>query len=193
MIALGAITLLLTIFAIVLKPLGNPLYWVVRGTAMVGYVATFLAILSSIYMRELYRLLGRPFVWGHHVLAVSGLILLTLHPAALAIETANAAVFVPRFDSWEVFFQLGGRPALYLMAIASLGALLRKSWRKGWRIIHMLNYVAFLLGTIHAIWIGTDLGQPFLRLIPIGMAIAIVAVFVHKRWGQKRTRARKTS
>lgn len=186
MVALGAMVLLLSILAIVLRPEGDPVHWLVRGAGMVGYVAIFVAILSSAYMRELYRLLGRPFLWGHHVVSISGLILIALHPLALAIETASAAVFVPKFDSWLVFLQLGGRPALYLIAAASLGALLRKSWRKGWRTIHMLNYVAFLLGTVHAVLIGTDLSQPFLRLVPIAMALVAVGVFLRKRLGQRR-------
>jgi len=191
MIALGAISLLLAIVAIVLRPQGGVWHWIVRGGGMVGYVAIFLAILSSAYMRELYRLLGRPFLWGHHVLSVSGLILVAVHPLALAIETENAAVFVPRFDSWAVFWQLGGRPALYLIAVASLGALLRRSWRQSWRTIHMLNYVAFLLGTVHAVLIGTDFGQPFLRLVPITMALVMGAVFVRKRLGQRRAKMRR--
>jgi hypothetical protein len=186
MIALGAIVVLLAIAAIVLRPDEEPLHWVVRGAGMVGYVAMFLSILSSAYMRELYRLLARPFLWGHHVLSVSGLVLITMHPLALAIETASAAVFVPRFDSWKILLQLGGRPALYLVAIASLGALLRKHWRKGWRTLHMVNYVAFLLGTVHAVLIGTDFGQPWLRLIPIAMVLVVVAVFFRKRLGQRR-------
>jgi hypothetical protein len=190
-IALGAIVLLLAIVAIWLRPEGNPVHWIVRGAGMVGYVAIFLAIVSSAYMRELYRLLGRPFLWGHHVVSVSGLILIAIHPLALAIETASAAVFVPRFDSWLVFWQLGGRPALYLLAIASLGALLRKSWRSGWRTVHMLNYVAFLLGTVHAVLIGTDFGQPFLRLVPIAMAVVVVWVFVRKRLGQRRAKLKR--
>lgn len=191
MIVLGAAILLLAIVAIALRPVGDPVRWFVRGAGMVGYVAIFLAILSSAYMRQLYRLLGRPFLWGHHILSVSGLILIALHPTAHAIETADAAVFVPRFDSWAIFFELGGRPAAYLIAVASLGALLRKGWRKSWRNIHMLNYVAFLLATVHAVLISTDLSQPFLRPIPIAMALAMVAVFVRKRLGQRRARMRK--
>ncbi len=191
MLALGAIVVLLAVVALVLKPGGAPLYWLARGTAMVGYVAVFLAILSSAYMRELYRMLGRPFLWGHHVLSISGLILLTLHPIALAIALTNLSVFVPRFDSWTIFFQLAGRPALYLMWAASLGALLRKSWREGWRTLHQLNYVAFLLGTVHGILIGTDFGRPFLRLLPIAMALVVSFVFVRKRVMQKRRKTRK--
>jgi predicted small integral membrane protein len=123
MVALGVIAVLLATVAIVLRPEGDPVHWLVRGAGMVGYVAIFVAILSSAYMRELYCFLGHPFLWRHHILSISGLILIALHPLALAIKTASAAVFVPRFDSWTVFFQLGGRPALYLIALASLGAL----------------------------------------------------------------------
>ena len=191
LIALGTIILLLVTVAIVLRPQESPLHWLVRWAGMAGYVAIFLAILSSAYMREMYRLLGRPFLWGHHTVSISGLLLIALHPIALAIETANAAVFVPRFDSWMVFWELGGRPALYLVAIGSIGALLRQSWRKSWRTIHMLNYVAFLLGTVHAILIGTDFGQPYLRLLPIAMALVMVAVFVRKRLGQQRAKRHK--
>jgi DMSO/TMAO reductase YedYZ heme-binding membrane subunit len=190
-IALGSIVVLLAVVAIVLRPEGTPWNWVDRVAGMVGYVATFLAILSSAYMRALYRLLGRPFLWGHHIVSISGLVLITFHPIAFAIETANAAVFVPRFDSWLVFWELAGRPALYLMAIASLGAWLRRRWRKSWRTIHMLNYVAFLLGTVHAVLIGTDFGQPFLRLVPITMALVTIAVFIRKRLGQRRAQMRK--
>ncbi|MBN1488198.1 MAG: ferric reductase [Anaerolineae bacterium] len=191
MVALGTVIILLAGVAILLNPVGTPMNWGVRATAIVGYVAVFLAVLSSAYMRELYRTLGRPFLWGHHVLSISGLVLLTLHPLILAIEVASAAVFIPRFDSLSLFLQLGGRPALYLMFMASLGAVLRKSWKKNWRTVHQLNYIAFLLGTVHAVMIGTDFSQPFLRVIPIAMALAVSAVFVHKRLKQKHPKNRK--
>ena len=117
-----------------------------------------------------------------------------LHPAAAFTSvspTASAAVFAPRFDSWAIFFQLGGRLAIYLIAIAALAALLRKRWRNGWRAVHMLNYLAFLLGTIHAVLIGTDFGRPVLRLIPIAMGLVVAAVFARKRIAQRRARLRR--
>lgn len=179
------------VLMILYRPQGNISHWVVRGAAIIGYIAVFLASLSSVYMRELNRLFGRPFIWGHHLLSITGLVLLTLHPTVLAIETANAAVFVPKFDSWSVFFQLGGRPALYLMYLAVMAGFIRRKWRKNWRTVHQLNYLAFYLGTIHAVLIGTDFSQPILKFIPIGMAIAITFVFIRKRQGQKRRRSRK--
>lgn len=190
MVVVGSLIVALAAIAIALGPSAGFWGWVVRGAAMVGYAFTFLAILSSAYMRQLYRLLGRPFLWGHHVLSVLSLILVTLHPLGVAIDAASAAVFVPRFDSWRVFLELGGRPALYLMWAASLAALLRRSWRKSWRTVHLLNYVAFMLGTIHAVLIGSDLGRPWLRPIPIILALIMVAVFIQKRMTLRRGRAR---
>jgi hypothetical protein len=181
----------LAALAIALGPSADVWGWVVRGSAIVGYVFAFLAILSSAYMRQLLRILGRPFLWAHHVVAAGSLILVTLHPLGVAIDAASAAVFIPRFDSWRVFLELAGRPALYLMYVGSLAALLRRSWRKSWRIIHVLNYVAFALGTVHAVLIGSDLGRPALRPIPIIMALIVLAVFVQKRIAQQRVRARR--
>ncbi len=191
MLALGIITLVVITGIMALSPAGHIWPWLVRGAALVGYIAMFLAILSSAYMRELYRLFGRPFLWGHHVLSITGLSLLALHPLAFALETANIAVFVPKFDSWQVFFQLGGRLALYLMWVAALGAALRKTWRPHWRTLHMFNYVAFLLGTIHGILIGTDLGRPLLQGVAIAMALTVIFVFIRKRLGTKRRKSKK--
>jgi sulfoxide reductase heme-binding subunit YedZ len=165
---------------------GTPLNWAIRGAALLGYQSVFLAIVSSAYMRQLVRLFGRPFVQVHHVVSVSGLIFITLHPLGVALDNATISVFVPRFDSVLVFLQLGGRLAWYLIALAALIALLRRSVGRPWRVIHMLNYVAFLLITVHANLIGTQLQYSVPRAVSIVMALVIVGVFVQKRLRQRR-------
>lgn len=191
LVALGVVPIALVTGLIAFNPQGTALSLLIRWAGTLGYVATFLAILSSAYMRELYRFFGRPFLSVHHALSIAGLVLVTLHPIGLAIETTDLAVFVPRVDSWEVFFELGGRPALYLMWIAALVAVYRRTWRKSWRTIHYLNYVAFLLGTVHALKIGTDFTYPLVRVLAVAMAVVVVAVFVRKRFGRRR--AKRTS
>ena len=54
---------------IALQPYGTPLSQLVRGAAVLGYLAIFLAIISSNYMRQLVRFFGRPFVQTHHILS----------------------------------------------------------------------------------------------------------------------------
>ncbi|MBM4467708.1 MAG: ferric reductase, partial [Chloroflexi bacterium] len=144
----GILGLILVSGLISLQPYGSPLNWFIRGSGLMGYLALFLSVLSSAYMRQTSRLFGRPFVKVHHILTVTGLVLVTLHPLGVAINAGSLRVFLPRFDSWVVFLKLGGRPAWYLIAAASLAAVLRKTIGRNWRGIHALNYVAFLLVTI---------------------------------------------
>jgi DMSO/TMAO reductase YedYZ heme-binding membrane subunit len=177
----GLVALILVSGLISLQPYGSPINWITRGAALLGYLAIFLAIVSSAYLRQLVRFFGRPFVQVHHILSVTGLILITLHPLSVAWSSMSLGVLLPRFDSWRVFLQLGGRPAWYLIAAAALAAALRGVIGQRWRAIHLLNYAAFLLGTVHAILIGTDFQQPFIKAVAIIMAIVVVATLIQKR------------
>jgi len=181
LVLVGVVAVLLVIVAQALIPAGSPLNAVTRGAAMLGYLAVFLASLSSIYLRELVRFFGRPFIQVHHMVSVTGLVLILIHPLTVAWERRSMVVFVPATDSWASFLRTGGRPALYLIAIAVLAAVLRKRWARGWRVVHYLNYVAFLLATAHAALLGTDFQHPVAKAVLIVMALVIVAVFIRRR------------
>lgn len=180
----GVVALVVVGGLISLRPYGRPLNWGIRGAALLGYLFIFFAIVSSAYMRRLVRIFGRPFIKVHHALSVTGLILLTLHPLGVALQSASLHVFLPQFDSWSVFLQLGGRPAWYLIGVASLAAALRKTLGQRWRLIHFLNYIAFLLGTVHAFMIGTDFQHIAVRITSAVMILVVAAVFVQKRSGK---------
>ena len=69
-----------------------------------------------------------------------------------------------------------------MIGIASLAALFRtSSLRKQWRYVHWLNYLAFLLATTHAILLGSEFRSTAMKVIPILLALALVAAFVLKR------------
>jgi DMSO/TMAO reductase YedYZ heme-binding membrane subunit len=174
---------------IALQPNVTPLYWAVRTCALLGYLGAFAAVVSSAYMRQLVRYFGRPFVKTHHALSLASLALVTLHPLAVALNFGSLNVFVPLFDSWIVFLRWGGRVAWYLFVIAALAALLRARFRQQWRAVHMLNYVAFFLATVHAILLGTDLQSVVLKVLAIAMAIVVVVTLVQKR-RQRRPKRR---
>ncbi len=174
--SVGAVSVL-----IALQPFGGPLNWAIRAAALLGYWALFLSVISTAYMRELFKLLGRPFIRVHHILSISALTLVTLHPLGVLSRTPRLAVLVPDFSSVGGFFRLGGRPAWYLIGLAALAALLRTRYKKRWRIVHFLVYMAFLLATIHGVMIGTDLSAPALTVVAVLLALAVVAVFVRKR------------
>ncbi|MFB0537357.1 MAG: ferric reductase [Anaerolineae bacterium] len=181
LILIGIVALILVSGLISLRPCGTPLNWLIRGAALMGYLAIFLSVLSSAYMRQIYRIFGRPFVKVHHVLSVTGLVLVTLHPLGAAIDAGSLKVFLPKFDSWGIFLQLGGRPAWYLIAAASPAAVLRKTIGRTWRTIHFLNYLAFLLVTVHAIMIGTDLQHTIVKAVSVALALVVVVIFIQKR------------
>jgi DMSO/TMAO reductase YedYZ heme-binding membrane subunit len=191
LVLIGVVALVLIGGIVALQPNITLLTWVVRTCALLGYLSVFLAVLSSAYMRQLVRTFGRPFVQTHHILSVTGLILITLHPLAVAWNFGSPGVFVPRFNSLTIFLQWGGPVAWYLVGIASLAALLRASLRQQWRAIHWLNYLAFLLATAHAILIGTDLRSIIVKILAILMALAVVGTFVHKQLQRRRLRAKR--
>jgi hypothetical protein len=176
---------------IVLQPFGGPLDWGIRAAAVLGYFAIFLAVISSAYMRELFLWLGRPFVKVHHIVSLTGLALVTLHPLGVAARSANLRVFLPDFSSVYLFLSLGGRPAWYLIGAAVLAALFRKRIKDSWRVLHYLNYIAFFLATAHAIMIGTDFVSPVMKGVAVLMALAVVGVFVQKRVQRSRLKRRK--
>jgi sulfoxide reductase heme-binding subunit YedZ len=201
LILAGLVLLAIVVGLLSLNPLQGQqswLTWFARGAALFGYSAVFLSILSSAYLRQLVRFFGRSFVKVHHVASVTGLVLLALHPVAVAISTSSAAVFVPRFDSPLVFLTLGGRFAWYLIGLASLAALLRTRFRNYWRSVHYLNYIAFLLASIHASLLGTTFLAPgvqgiALRAVLAILALAVIYVFARRRLSRPSRRPQPNS
>jgi DMSO/TMAO reductase YedYZ heme-binding membrane subunit len=186
----GAASLVLVAILIALQPFGRPLDWGIRAAALLGYLAIFLAVISSAYMRELFLWLGRSFIKVHHIVSLTGLALVTLHPLGVAVRSADPRVFLPDFSSPYRFLSLGGRAAWYLIGAAVLAARFRKRIKQTWRVVHYLNYIAFFLATAHAIMIGTDFVSLVMRSVAVVMGLAIVGVFVQKRVQRSRVKRR---
>ncbi|NHK31920.1 MAG: hypothetical protein FK730_11250 [Asgard group archaeon] len=134
-----------------------------RLFALLGLLAMYISAILTPFQRELYRIFNKPFQKIHHASTIVGLALVTAHPVFFAIEQAilnnpstGAAVFIPKFDSAYNFWSLAGRPAFYIIYVAFAAFFLRKIWKKGWRYLHALNYIAILIATIHGIIIGSD-------------------------------------
>ncbi|NHJ48398.1 MAG: hypothetical protein FK733_11495 [Asgard group archaeon] len=128
----------------------------VRLFALLGLVAMFISAILTPFQRELYRIFNTKFQNIHHSTSIAGLVFVTAHPVLFAIEQMDVTVFLPDFSSAYRFFLLAGRPAIYLIYIAFAAFFLRKIWKKGWRWLHVLNYIALIFGVVHGIMIGTD-------------------------------------
>ncbi len=184
----GVIALALIIGVVALDSLNAPIDGVIRVGALMGYLAVFLATLSSNYMRELTRFFGRPFPKVHHVVSVTALVALAVHATSVAWRAGTVRTFVPVFTPFNLFLSLAGRPAFWLIAVTALTALFRASIGKSWKTIHWLNYVAFLLGTVHAQLIGPNFQHLGVRIVSGLMAAAVVVVFVLKRLSTRKRR-----
>jgi len=198
LLALGTLVIAFALLSLdPLRETETALKWAIRGAALLGYQFVFLSVVSSAFMRPLIKFFGRSFVKIHHMLSITGLVLITLHPLTAAIDAASLAVFLPSFASWRLFLTLGGRLAWYLIGLASLAAALRKPIGQRWRLIHYLNYAAFWLASIHASLLGTTFAGAgpryvILKVIVGLMAAATVATLLQKRWvAYKRRQARK--
>jgi DMSO/TMAO reductase YedYZ heme-binding membrane subunit len=160
-------------------------YNLARAAALFGYGTLFVTILSHEYMREMRKLFGKPFMTVHHILAVTGLVLVILHPVLMAIMMGDPRQFVPRFDSLRTFLTLGGRAALYLILIAALAAVVRRRLKDTWKVVHWLNYAAFVLIFAHSWLLGGNVSTSILKFVSPLMLLTVVVVFLRKRLARK--------
>lgn len=181
LIAGGVAIAALIVLVVSLDLVRTPLDALIRAGALLGYIAVFLASLSSLFMREMTRYFGRPFLKLHHIVSVTGLAALTAHALGVAWRSGDLAVFLPEISSLRAFFALGGRPAFWLIAVAALAAVLRKSIGNRWKLLHWLNYLAFILGTVHAIMIGPNFQHIGVRIVAGIMAAVLLGAFIIRR------------
>ena len=192
LVASGVLAVVLVAGVIILDTVFAPIDGVIRFGALLGYLAVFFASLSSNYMRELTRYFGRPFPKVHHAISITALVALSIHATAVAWRSQTLRTFLPDFSTSYGFFSLGGRPAFWLIAITALTAVFRASIGKSWKTIHGLNYVAFFLGTVHAVMIGsTFINRLPLQILAVAMALVLVGVFVLKRMAERKRRQKR--
>ncbi|MBN1135167.1 MAG: hypothetical protein JXM73_01185 [Anaerolineae bacterium] len=174
---------------VVLRTEGTLMRWIVRDLALLGYIVVFIAIVSSYYKREIMTIFGRGFVDAHHILTVTGAVLLTLHPIGVALDEMNLAVFIPALWPLYDLLRYGGRLAWYILAVAALSAVWRKKIGRRWRAVHDFNYLAFTLGTVHANLLGHNFRDLPVRLVSIAMLTIVAVLFVRQRIEARRKQA----
>lgn len=163
-----------------------------RLFAMLGITSMFIASIMSAFLKQVYKAFGTPFIKMHHVFAIAGLVLITLHPVYMAINWANPLIFLPDFSSWYDFWRLAGRPALILIYVALAGVLLKKILKKSWRILHALNYIALFFGVVHAFLLANmDYQNPAILVIYAVMMGVTIAALVYKRVQKARKQKSK--
>ena len=160
-----------------------------RLFALYGFLFLGVATLMTPFLAEVTRAFGKPFLEVHHAFSALGIAFITLHPVFNAMQVLSLAVFVPRFDSWEVFWMFAGRPALIILYIAVVAAFLRMKMPKYWRPVHALMYVVLLFGIVHANLLGDSFQNFGIMLIFDALFAASMASFaykLYKNYGMRR-------
>jgi DMSO/TMAO reductase YedYZ heme-binding membrane subunit len=184
-VAIAALAALIVLW----QPGGAPLYNALRVAAMAGFALIYVAILSSLFLRELVHALGQPFIKVHHVLSIVALVLVTLHPLGWAVYNQSASVLLPVFSSWAGLVRKLG-PIIWLLLTFGLGSALARRKVKPWRIVHWLNYVAFWLAAVHAWMLGSNAQSLGMRIAIVLMAASVVGAFVWKRLKMRKKPAK---
>lgn len=174
-------------------PADNALDFIIRITALWGLVGLSLSALMNINKRVLYQKFGLKFMKLHHAMAIFAFLFATLHPVVFAFKVGSAAIFIPNFSSWYLFWLLGGRPALIVMYIALAAVLLRKRTKKAWKWLHRLIYVALILIIVHGILIGTDFKSPLILVFFVILTGAALFTGIYLRFKNPKRKKNKTA
>jgi predicted ferric reductase len=163
----------------------------IRLFALNGFIALSIATIMTAFLKEITLFLKKPFTRIHHYFAAAGLVLITLHPIALAVELLNPAVFLPNTGSLYLFMFYGGRQALIIIYIALLAVFVRRRITPYWRYLHALMYVALFFGIVHANLSGHDFENIGMMILFNGLFTVVIVAFGLKRLQFYRMRARK--
>ncbi len=191
LILTGITALFVVIISILALTLENDVRFFTRFAALLGLVCAMISAILSNFPEKMLAIFGRNFIKMHHYFAIAGIILITLHPVALAIESLNLGVFIPNFSSWETFWRLAGRPSLYVFYIGIIAAILRSRMKKSWRGVHMILYIAILFAIVHATLIGTSFESPAILLIYYVLFAVVLATPFYKRWRLRQMKKKR--
>lgn len=153
------------------------LWYLDRATALLAYVALYLAVVTGIPYNAPGLGALHQFARRSHIQVAVFAMLVTLGHAAIGLVDAALVVVgeVPPPPYPMAYFVGGvvaGGGALVLVVIAVLGFLDARRFRRPWgpQVVHAFAYAGFAFATIHAVAIGTDVG-PLARLgVVVGVA-----------------------
>src|SRR5215469_14583011 len=165
----------------------NPFFWyVTRAAAVSSYIALTGVVLLGI-SRSLVRMSGSRASWVleeiHQFLALLVAGLVGLHLLSLFLDPLipfsllNFAL--PIAEPYRPFAVDLGVFSLYGLVIVLASSWLRRYIKHtSWRALHYLSFAIFLLITLHGVLAGSDSGQPWMILVYLGAAAAVVLMTV---------------
>lgn len=164
-----------------------------RIVGLLAFTLLFIQIILGAFMPRLVDKFGG-WIFNFHVFqGILVYLLIFAHPAVFVVFNYFAHHNIDPFyvftdicvlcsNKFELFYSLG-RVSFWLITLSVFAGLFRTAtpWlRVNWKKIHILNYLSFVLISLHSLFVGTDIGTfPFSFFH--GPAMAIVAgVIIYK-------------
>ncbi|HEY1387422.1 MAG TPA: ferric reductase-like transmembrane domain-containing protein [Ktedonobacterales bacterium] len=177
----------------------NPFLWyVTRAAATSAYITLSITVIIGLFrsLARVSRLRNARALWLldelHPYLAVLTLALVVFHLLSLVFDP-----LIP-FSLFNLLlpFDQPYRPLavdLGVLALYGLAVVWLSSWVKrriayaSWRALHYTGFVAFLLVTLHGIFAGSDSGEPWMRMLYLGIS-GVVTLLILARifWPEAR-------
>jgi DMSO/TMAO reductase YedYZ heme-binding membrane subunit len=103
-------------------------------------------------------------------------------------------IFVPMASSWHPGAVAYGIVAMYLLIAVEITSLLRRKLPASlWRRLHYTGFVVFLLGSIHALKVGTDVQNPVIWWPSAVVCAAVVGLAVTRAMAAAQIAAAKAA
>lgn len=179
------IGLLVLFFVPVIIVSGQEITWspytVLRIAGLLGFISLSLGAILNLMKKQINNFFGKPFLKIHHYFAITGLVLITIHPALYVLLAQDLRVLVPDISSLYSFFSMGGRVAILFFYGAFLAGIFRMALTHRWRYIHLLVYPAIIIAAIHANLIGQTMTNLVVLLLINGLTGIVCITFVYTR------------
>lgn len=170
-----------------------------RAAGITGYVLMSVAVLAGLTMAS--RLAADPkrkraLLQVHEHAALAGLIAVAIHGITLLgdpwLNPGPAGVTIPFVIEYRPLAVAAGIVGGYLAAALGLSFYIRR--RVGaarWRKLHQFTLLAWLLGFLHAIFAGSDVGTTWMQLVLLWTAGPLVVLLGARVTAERRKRARQ--
>ncbi len=147
-------------------------YNLFRLAGLTAFTLVSFQVLTGPYMSFWEKLYGPGFYRFHAYEGLVALLFALLHPTLLYTNLFASGTGILQFTAGYPFTYYFGPIALLIMILtvstaASAVLLRRQFFQKRWHLIHLANYLVFLLVFFHSLTIGTDVSPATSALRPL--------------------------
>ena len=169
-----------------LTALGPHLFWLIsRSAGILALIASSLSVSLGLMMGGRFtRLKGPDLRVAHEALALTTLGAIAVHGLALLgdsyLHPSLAQIAIPFAASYKPLLTGLGIIAFWTMFALGAGYYLRRRIGvRRWRLLHRFTAVAWLMGLVHSLGMGTDAGQAWflaMSAVVVLPALALLAI-----------------